>query len=184
MDIRNYNLAGRPRVNRTRSRWRILLFIILILTMTGVGIWRLDRFLTQQHSLRSEASAFRLRRDRAGDIIRESDKVIKAQQKIWQDRIDWANGLVGSTKPVLSSHLGQLETLLPEKVRLNTLKFERKDADTLALSLIAATNNDLFELYRRLAGFGLNVSGENALDDSTIRAELTVVFPGKQSEDG
>ena len=179
MESRNYNLAARPEVNRVLSRWRILLTVFLILLFSGAGGWRLGRFLSQQRALRRKASALSLRRDQAREKIDRAGKVIVAQQKIWQDRIDWANGLVSDTAPILSRHLERLESLLPERVKLESLKFERGEENSLTLEVVAATGADLFDLYRRLAGFELKVSGETAQKDGTIRAGLTLTLPGK-----
>ncbi len=179
MEMSTYNLAKSPRINRRLSRWRIMGVVLSTLILVGSGAWRLDRFLSQQHSLRNEAAALRLRQDQARRKISLADKVIQDQKKIWLDRIEWANGLVNTTAPIISRHFEQLEALLPERVRLENLTFDRKGENSLTLEVVAATSSELFELYRRLAGFELKVAGESGFKDGAIKAGLTVAFPSK-----
>lgn len=178
MDNKTFNLACRPRVDRRLSRLRILVVAALSLVMIGLAGWRLTGFINQQHSLRNAAAALAQRQDKAGEKKLAADKQIAAQQKIWQDRIDWANGLLDSTAPVLSRHLEQLETLLPERVRLDSLAFTRQEKGCLTLSVLAASGNDLFTLYQSLAGFELNVSSESTGNEGLIKADLTVKLSG------
>ncbi len=171
-----YNLASRPRVNQKRSRLRILTVAALGLAMTGIAVWQLDGFLAQQRSFRDQATQLRSRQVLAGEKLAAANTLIKGQQAIWKERIDWANGLMNSTAPILSRHFEQLENLLPERVRLESFGFDREDEHALTLSVVAASENDLYELFRCLAGHGLDVASESSVKDGTIRAGLKVRF--------
>jgi len=180
MKMNVYNLASQPCVNTKRSHLRVFTAIVSGLLMLGLGGWRLDKFLIQQESLRDEAALLRSRQEIATDKLALADKVIAAQQKIWKDRIDWANGLVDTTTPVLSRHFDRLEALLPERVKLEAFSFDRSSQKVLTVSVIAASTDGLFELYRRLAMYELKISGETFAKDGAVKATLTVNFPNNE----
>lgn len=171
-----FNLASSPRVNLKKSRMRMGAALLLGLIMAAAGGWRLDDFMTRQGSLRQEAAALRTRQDEAQERLQKAEKIIVGQQKIWKDRIDWANGLLKSSAPLLSHRLEQLETILPGPVRLDHLSFERREGKTLSLTVVASGEDDLYEMYRRLAGSELKVSSESALRNGGIKATLSLTF--------
>lgn len=178
MEIDRINLASQPQVHRSRSRLRIALVAGLSLVMLGIGSWRLSRFISQQSLFRDGVRTLSQRQDRARQQIKAAEKSIEEQQKIWKERIDWANNLTASLSPVLIRHLNHLETLLPEQVRLDSLTFSRNDKNELSLTITASSMSALFDLYRRLAEYDLHVTSESPRKEGGYKAVMTIVLHG------
>jgi hypothetical protein len=162
----NYNLAGTRKIDTRAFALTLGMLCLAVVLLNAVTIFNLARQHRQSRAEKNEIRFVALKLQNLQQKTLRQQKEIAVWKKAWEQKLAFANLLIGHKSFSFIDRLNFLEKICSAGMRVRQLGLANEPTGWIQMTVSALAQNELLRFYKKLLPYELVIANENQMTEN------------------